>query len=113
VEIGGGYGQGVVTFAVDAVEPVTDHLPAVRLDSLCPDALTVGGDPGRDVLAPDGVHPLLGAVGRAFAEHRPLVLSPDAVWLTIAQGLAPSTSACTPNRCGHSWSVTRAVGACW
>jgi hypothetical protein len=88
VEIGGGYGQGVVTFAVDAVQPVTDHLPAVRVDSLHPDALTVGGDPARDVLAPDGVHPLLGAVGRAFAEHRPLVLSPDAVWLTIAQGLA-------------------------
>jgi hypothetical protein len=34
------------------------------------------------------VHPLLGAVGRAFAEHRPLVLSPDAVWLTIASGVA-------------------------
>jgi hypothetical protein len=34
------------------------------------------------------VHPLLSAVGRAFAEHRPLVLTPDAVWLTIAQGVA-------------------------
>ena len=37
---------------------------------------------------PDGVHPLLSAVARAFADHRPLVLSPDAVWLTIAQGVA-------------------------
>lgn len=86
--IGGDYGQDVVTFPVDAVDAVTDRLPAVRLDSLYPDALTVGGDPAREVIAPDGVHPLLGAVGRAFAEHRPLVLSPDAVWLTIAQGLA-------------------------
>jgi hypothetical protein len=34
------------------------------------------------------VHPLLSAVGRAFAEHRPLVLCPDAVWLTIARGVA-------------------------
>ena len=40
------------------------------------------------VLVPDGVHPLLGAVGRSFADHRPLVLTPDAVWLTIAQGVA-------------------------
>ena len=34
------------------------------------------------------MHPLLSAVARAFADHRPLVLSPDAVWLTIAQGVA-------------------------
>ncbi len=33
-------------------------------------------------------HALLGAVGIVFAQHRPLVLSPDAVWLTIAQGVA-------------------------
>ncbi|MGI5501316.1 DUF4419 domain-containing protein [Lentzea sp. CA-135723] len=25
---------------------------------------------------------------KAFAEHRPLVLSPDAVWLTITRGIA-------------------------
>lgn len=35
-----------------------------------------------------GAHPLIGAVHVAFAEHRPLRLSPDAVWLTIAQGIA-------------------------
>jgi len=83
-----GYGRGVVTFAVDTVEAVTDRLPAVSVGSLSPDALVVGGDPARQVLVPNGVHPLLSAVGRAFADHRPLVLSPDAVWLTIAQGLA-------------------------
>lgn len=48
----------------------------------------IGGDPASRVLIPDCVHPLLGAVGRAFADHRPLTLSPDAVWLTIAQGVA-------------------------
>ncbi|GIH16746.1 hypothetical protein Raf01_49180 [Rugosimonospora africana] len=53
-----------------------------------PAAVVVGGDPTLPVIVPDGVHPLLSAVGRAFAEHRPLVLSPDAVWLTIAQGVA-------------------------
>lgn len=60
----------------------------MSLGELFADALAIGGDPALPVLAPDGVHPLLSAVGRAFAEHRPLVLSPDAVWLTIAQGVA-------------------------
>lgn len=34
------------------------------------------------------VHPLIEAVHRAFSDHRPLVLSPDAIWLTILQGFA-------------------------
>ncbi|MFP2964314.1 DUF4419 domain-containing protein [Myxococcus sp. 1LA] len=33
-------------------------------------------------------HPLLCAVHLAFSQHRPLVLSPDILWITIAQGLA-------------------------
>jgi hypothetical protein len=32
--------------------------------------------------------PLLAAVHTAFSQHRPLVLSPDAVWITLAQGVA-------------------------
>lgn len=53
-----------------------------------PDALVIGGEPATRVLIPNGVHPLLAAVGQAFADHRPLTLSPDAVWLTITQGVA-------------------------
>jgi hypothetical protein len=34
------------------------------------------------------VHPLVHAVHQAFCDHRPLVLSPDAIWLTIVQGFA-------------------------
>jgi hypothetical protein len=79
---------GVVTFAVDDVVPAVELLPARALGELFPDALAFGGDPALPVISPDGVHPLLSAVARAFAEHRPLVLSPDAVWLTIAQGVA-------------------------
>jgi hypothetical protein len=78
----------VASFPVDNVVPAGDVLPTLPLGELFTDALAVGGDPALPVLAPDGVHPLLSAVGRAFAEHRPLVLSPDAVWLTIAQGVA-------------------------
>ena len=33
-------------------------------------------------------HALAGAVHRAFAEHRPLVLSPDMLWTAVVQGVA-------------------------
>ncbi|MEU4569961.1 DUF4419 domain-containing protein [Micromonospora sp. NPDC023956] len=78
----------MVTFRVDEVTPAAEGLPTRPLGELFGDALVFGGDPVLPVLVPDGVHPLLDAVGRAFADHRPLVLSPDAVWLTIAQGVA-------------------------
>ncbi|MEU8077807.1 DUF4419 domain-containing protein [Catellatospora citrea] len=78
----------MVIFPVDDVVPAAEPLPTVPLRELFPDALAIGGDPDLAVLVPNGVHPLLHAVGRAFAEHRPLVLSPDVVWLTVTQGLA-------------------------
>ncbi|GAA3282909.1 DUF4419 domain-containing protein [Dactylosporangium vinaceum] len=78
----------MITFPVDDVTPAGALLPTRPLGGLFPDALAFGGDPALPVLDPDGVHPLLSAVARAFAGHRPLVLSPDAVWLTIAQGVA-------------------------
>ena len=34
------------------------------------------------------LHPVIESVHRAYADHRPLVLSPDIVWLLIAQGFA-------------------------
>jgi hypothetical protein len=94
----------MVTFPVDDVEPAAQLLPTRPLSDLYPDAIVVGGDPALPVLPPDGVHPLLSAVSRAFAEHRPLVLSPDAVWLTIAHGVAQHPSLAvlgeTPRRSG-------------
>ncbi len=77
-----------IRFAVDNVTPAVERLPTQRLADLYPDAVCLGGDPDAEVIEPTGTHPVLGAVGRAFADHRPLVLSPDAIWLTIAQGLA-------------------------
>ncbi|MEU8804220.1 DUF4419 domain-containing protein [Spirillospora sp. NPDC048819] len=68
--------------------PAIEPMPTLPLGDQFADAVVVGGDPSVPVLENNGVHPLLSAVGRAFGEHRPLVLSPDAVWLTIMQGLA-------------------------
>ncbi|MCY2964780.1 MAG: DUF4419 domain-containing protein [Planctomycetota bacterium] len=39
------------------------------------------------------LHPVIGAAQFAFHSHRPLVLSPDIVWLMIAQGFASHVNA--------------------
>jgi len=38
-------------------------------------------------------HPLIHAVHVAFSQHRPLTLSPDAIWLVIAQGFSHHVTA--------------------
>jgi Domain of unknown function (DUF4419) len=43
---------------------------------------------GQDCVAKVSYHPLIAAAHLAFSEHRPLVLSPDVIWVTIAQGFA-------------------------
>lgn len=81
-----------VTFAVDDVTPETEPFPEVRVHRAL--AATLSGpvescsDYHGTVLRDAPGQPLLAAVYQAFARHRPLVLSPDAVWLTIAQGVA-------------------------
>ncbi len=44
-------------------------------------------EPDAEVHAP-GMHGLVGAVHLAFDQHLPLRLSPDHIWITLAQGLA-------------------------
>jgi hypothetical protein len=76
------------TFKVDDVVRAAVPLPARRLADALGEVLALGGDPNAQVVEHGPAHPLLGAVHLAFAQHRPLILSPDAVWLTIAQGIA-------------------------
>jgi hypothetical protein len=84
--------QPGITFAVDDVVPATTALPEAkmhevvrgkldgRLESCC--------DYHTRVVKDVHHHPLLAAVFTAYSQHRPLVLTPDAVWITIAQGVA-------------------------
>jgi hypothetical protein len=66
------------------------HQPVANAvyDSMTPalrarfDALPAGRRPVS------GCHPLIDAVHVAFSQHRPLTLSPDAIWLAIAQGFS-------------------------
>ncbi|OJT18990.1 hypothetical protein BO221_36325 [Archangium sp. Cb G35] len=78
----------MVTFEVDEVEEAREPPPMKLLGELVPDSSWMAPDAGTRVLDPEGAHPLLAAVHRAFAEHRPLVLSPDIIWLTLMQGVA-------------------------
>jgi len=77
-----------VTFGVDDVDAVTTALPTRPLGEVAGEAIVHGRSPELRVVAGPRSHPLLDAVHLAFSEHRPLVLSPDVVWLTIAQGVA-------------------------
>ncbi len=76
------------TFTVDDVAPATEPPVTTRLGDVLSPALATRADLDAPVVDICGAHPLIAAVHCAFSEHRPLVLSPDAVWLTIAQGLA-------------------------
>ncbi|NOJ80806.1 DUF4419 domain-containing protein [Myxococcus xanthus] len=78
----------MLTFEVDAVEEASAPPVTAPLGTFVKDALWMAPGPDTRVLETHGVHPLLAAVHTAFAEHRPLVLSPDAIWLTMAQGVA-------------------------
>lgn len=63
----------------------------------------------------DGIrfHPLVAAVAIAFREHRPLVLSPDMIWLLIAQGFAnhvnANAAALRPRLVDHAGTVAITV----
>src|SRR4051794_11670624 len=102
--------SGAVTFAVDDVPlaeaplPTCKPLDAVRALLDAPPGRfaadeSMQGNPvcGRveacwnyslDCVAGVGHHSLIAAAHVAFSQHRPLVLSPDVIWVTLAQGLA-------------------------
>jgi hypothetical protein len=79
------------TFAVDAVKPAPLRREPKALaaleERLGGPLLAWEAEPGALVEVAD-VHGLLLAAGLAYNEHRPLLLSPDSVWLTLAQGFA-------------------------
>jgi hypothetical protein len=82
----------MVTFAVSDVPRDDTRLATVGADAQVAalgwktfEARRIGA---KDVVQAPLVHPLALAVHLAFETHRPLVLTPDAVWLCLAQGLA-------------------------
>lgn len=82
--------QGI-TFPVDAVEPARTPLRCIparnKLNRLSAEVVASGSLAG-EVINGHSVHGVLEAVHGAYVDHRPLVLSPDHIWLTLCQGLA-------------------------
>lgn len=97
-----------MSFVVDDVMTTERQFPVTtlreNLELRSGSSILVMPDQNEPALAPGGflrrttnraeadrysfVHPLIEAVHLAFSEHRPLVLSPDCIWLTIVQGFA-------------------------
>jgi len=84
-------GIGII-FAVDDVKPAEAPSRTWRAHEAVRDMLDSDIESCSDyhsvVVKEIRYQPLLAAVYKAFSEHRPLILSPDAVWITIAQGVA-------------------------
>ena len=82
-----------IRFCVDNVEiakkllPVNDALPQLE-EKLGRNIITFSHDKSLELIVDADVHPLVHAVHAAFGDHRPLVLTPDIIWITIAQGFA-------------------------
>jgi len=80
------------TFAVDDVLIGTEKLPTERLKESVEKLLGTPVEACNNytvaVVEQPGFHSLVAAADLAYQGHFPLVLTPDAVWLTIAQGFA-------------------------
>ena len=82
------------TFQVDAVAKATQPMKSGRTEKEMIAAQTNGVVPESYSLPSSGVavdsdiNSFVSAVHMAFDQHYPLVLSPDAVWMCIAQGFA-------------------------
>lgn len=89
-----------ISFSVDEVEQAKELLPTQEAKSqferqLEKPVLAFSHDDRFQTVSArynhplaHGIHPLAFAVHLAFSEHRPLLLTPDIIWITIAQGFA-------------------------
>ncbi|MBD1925442.1 DUF4419 domain-containing protein [Trichocoleus sp. FACHB-90] len=85
--------EGEISFLVDDVQVCQDILPVNKAwrkfeERLGFSLLAFSHNNSFEVIQESGNHPLVTAVHIAHSEHRPLLLTPDAIWLTIAQGFA-------------------------
>ncbi|OUL25765.1 DUF4419 domain-containing protein [Nostoc sp. 106C] len=84
---------GKIRFGVDDVKSAQERLPTKNAKfqlekQLGKPLLAFSHDDTFEVIPDQGIHPLALAVHAAFSEHRPLLLTPDIIWITLAQGFA-------------------------
>ena len=80
-----------ITFEVSSVKLAKEKLKEQSISNcFTKQLLTEAEDcsePKKQII-PCEYNSFVGAVHNAFNDHRPLILSPDIIWVTIAQGLA-------------------------
>jgi len=79
-----------ITFNIEDLEPPGELLEEKPLSKVLEQfaaKIESSSRVGYD-LVPMGYHPFLYSMYRAYAEHRPFVLSPDMIWLVICQGFS-------------------------
>lgn len=96
------------SFSLCDVEPATDRLSEQKYRNVVQAVVTSGQDrfdpnagkrkleacADRDyLLIPSETHAFAYAVYKAYADHRPLTISPDMIWLMIMQGFAQHVDA--------------------
>ena len=89
----------MTTFKVTSVQKESEPLPKVNYEEVLTHLL--GGVEPESHYQPSGVpvasgrirHAFVGAVHMAFARHYPLTISPDHIWMCIAQGLSSHVNA--------------------
>lgn len=67
--------------------PLDEVSPKLAVEHLLRGQVEACSEYGGSVIASD-YHAFIAALHRAFVDHRPFVLSPDMLWLLIAQGFA-------------------------
>jgi hypothetical protein len=86
----------MVTFPVSRVDRATEQLPILdreaALRSLLQAPVEQLGPGTAPLVICDTHHPVAAAAYQAFYDHRPLVLTPDAIWFCLAQGFAQHVS---------------------
>lgn len=82
----------MITFNVSPVEPITKPMSTLdrgaAIGSILHAEVLETSEGTAPLVRCDDIHSLAAAAHDAFYTHRPLVLSPDAVWFCIAQGFA-------------------------
>lgn len=83
-----------ICFRVDEVEPCLEPCIPIKTPTRVKQdvgrpLLACSHDESSEVILEGGAatHGLVNAVYVAFSQHRPLVLTPDAIWITLAQGV--------------------------
>lgn len=79
-----------ITFQIEDLEPPTELLEEQNLEAILATFSTQieAHSAIEEDLVSYGYHSFLYGMYQAYAEHRPFVLSPDIIWLLIAQGFS-------------------------